>query len=103
MWDALFESATNIARQIDVEPSFPRIVQRQLHRPNINANDARRIGDKKCIFHPLTICRLNKMSVFLIPSAVSSPKETTPTFLRVVSQRNSEMDNNVDKKDYNPK
>lgn len=40
VWDALVDSATEIASSIDVQPAFPRITKIQRHRPNIPATDA---------------------------------------------------------------
>ncbi|XP_052799150.1 uncharacterized protein LOC128230746 [Mya arenaria] len=39
VWDALFESAIYIAQHNDIEPSFPRVEQRQCHRSNKEADD----------------------------------------------------------------
>jgi len=39
VWDALYECAVDIAALVDVGPSFPRLAQRQRHRPNVEATD----------------------------------------------------------------
>ena len=40
VWDALYECAVDIAALVDVGPAFPRLAQRQRHRPNVEATDA---------------------------------------------------------------
>ena len=40
VWAALYECAVDIAALVDVGPAFPRLAQRQRHRPNVEATDA---------------------------------------------------------------
>lgn len=39
VWDALFESASEIASLVDIEPSKPRLAPAQQHRPNVATED----------------------------------------------------------------
>ena len=38
VWDALFETAEEIGREFDIQPSMPRLAQRARHRANPPAN-----------------------------------------------------------------